>query len=59
MDRRHMAEHTGPFALSDPESHGLENLYPSSRPRASIEGMKTPYLDGGYASDLWREQHSA
>eukprot|EP00971_Amphidinium_carterae_P126042 2497190-Amphidinium_carterae.1 len=22
-DRRHMAEHTGPFALSDPESHGL------------------------------------
>eukprot|EP00971_Amphidinium_carterae_P301048 5981689-Amphidinium_carterae.1 len=23
-DRRHMAEHTGPFAFSDPESHGYE-----------------------------------
>eukprot|EP00971_Amphidinium_carterae_P125857 2493336-Amphidinium_carterae.1 len=42
-DRRHLAEHTGPFAFSDPESHGYERLYPSSRPRAPIDKRTTHY----------------
>eukprot|EP00971_Amphidinium_carterae_P032061 631414-Amphidinium_carterae.2 len=41
-DTRHMAEHTGPYALSDPESDGLVRLYPSSRPRSPI-GSQKPY----------------
>eukprot|EP00971_Amphidinium_carterae_P008580 169187-Amphidinium_carterae.1 len=41
-DTRHMAEHTGPYALSDPECEGLVRLYPSSRPRPPM-GMQKPY----------------
>eukprot|EP00971_Amphidinium_carterae_P138325 2740767-Amphidinium_carterae.1 len=37
-----MAEHTGPYALSDPESNGLVRLYPSSKPRAP-PGPRKPY----------------
>eukprot|EP00971_Amphidinium_carterae_P242589 4816654-Amphidinium_carterae.1 len=43
-DQRHiMAEHTGPFAFSDPESHGFERLYPSSRPRFPIGKNEVHY----------------
>eukprot|EP00971_Amphidinium_carterae_P056912 1125505-Amphidinium_carterae.1 len=38
-----MAEHTGPFAFSDPESHGFERLYPASRPRIPIDKRATYY----------------
>eukprot|EP00971_Amphidinium_carterae_P349126 6490860-Amphidinium_carterae.1 len=41
-DARHMAEHTGPYALSDPECEGLVRLYPSSRPRPPV-GLQKPY----------------
>eukprot|EP00971_Amphidinium_carterae_P349127 6490860-Amphidinium_carterae.2 len=42
-DARHMAEHVKPYALSDPESEGLERLYPASRPRQPIQGDRRPH----------------
>eukprot|EP00971_Amphidinium_carterae_P315005 6261845-Amphidinium_carterae.1 len=44
---RHMAEHTGPYALSDPECEGLVRLYPASRPRPPSGSQKPyPWMDG-------------